>query len=67
MLIRGAGHPDVTPTAERRLARAAALAYGRPEAGLGEAELERLAEGWRPYRSWVAFLMRNLLDEETAP
>ena len=66
VLIRGAGHPDVTPTAERRLARAAARAYGRPEAELDEAELERIAEGWRPYRSWVAFLMRNLLDEETA-
>ena len=65
VLIRGAGHPDVNPSAERRLARAAALAYGRPEAELRGPGLERLAESWRPYRSWVAFLLRNALDEDS--
>jgi DNA-3-methyladenine glycosylase II len=64
VLVRGAGHPDVLPLAEARLREAVALAYGRPAASLDDRELTRMAEDWRPYRSWVAFLLRNLLDEE---
>jgi DNA-3-methyladenine glycosylase II len=64
VLVRGAGHPDVLPLAEARLRDAMALAYGRPTASLDDREITRIAEGWQPYRSWVAFLLRNLLDEE---
>lgn len=52
------------PSSEPRLRRAVALAYG-----LGRepspAEVESLAEGWRPYRTWVSVLLRFLLEEET--
>jgi DNA-3-methyladenine glycosylase II len=57
VLIRGAGHPDVTPTGERRLRAAASDAYGRDD-------LEAIADGWRPLRSWVAFLLRNAAEDE---
>jgi DNA-3-methyladenine glycosylase II len=64
ILVRGAGEPDVLPASEPRLARAVALAYGLDAAPTGP-ELERLAADWRPYRSWVSFLLRVFLEEET--
>ena len=63
-LVRGAGAPDVLPASEPRLGRAVALAYGLDAAPSGP-ELERLAANWRPYRSWVSFLLRVRLEEET--
>lgn len=62
--MRGAGEPDVLPASEPRLGRAVALAYGLDAAPSGP-ELERLAANWRPYRSWVSFLLRVFLEEET--
>ena len=64
ILVRGAGAPDVLPASEPRLGRAVALAYGLDAAPSGQ-ELERLAANWRPYRSWVSFLLRVFLEEET--
>lgn len=55
ILLRGAGDPDATPAAERRLLAAVATAYGveaAPEA------LARVAEAWRPYRTWACVLLR---------
>ena len=55
--LRGAGHPDVFPLNEKRVQRAMAARYGLgadPE----PAELERIADGWRPYRTWVCLLLR---------
>jgi 3-methyladenine DNA glycosylase/8-oxoguanine DNA glycosylase len=46
------------------LARATALAYGL-EATPTQAQLQRLAARWMPYRSWVSFLLRVFLEEET--
>ncbi|MFI0815262.1 DNA-3-methyladenine glycosylase family protein [Streptomyces sp. NPDC021098] len=64
ILIRGAGHPDVFPTAEPRVHRAVAREYG-----LGEApafsRLAGIAEAWRPYRSWVALLLRSRMAAAT--
>ena len=63
ILVRGAGAPDLLPTAETRLRRAVALAYGLP----GEptlAELTAIAEEWRPLRSWVSLLLRAALAED---
>lgn len=57
VLVRGAGHPDVVPTAERRLRAAVVERYGRDD-------LESIAERWRPLRSWVAFLLRNAAEED---
>ncbi len=59
----GAGAPDYLPTHEPRLRRAVALAYGTNEPTADE--LEALAEKWRPYRSWVSFLLRVFLEDET--
>ncbi|AIG74425.1 Hypothetical protein AJAP_07575 [Amycolatopsis japonica] len=57
ILIRGAGHPDVFPTGEPRLQEAMRAAYDLPEAP--PEELEELSAIWRPFRSWVAFALRN--------
>jgi len=56
ILVRGASHPDVFPTAEPRLHAAMRGAYGRPEASVEH--LATIAEDWRPYRSWVSVLFR---------
>lgn len=59
ILIRGAGHPDVFPLDEPRALNAMRAAYGCPEAA--PAALARIAERWRPYRSWVVLLLRAVL------
>lgn len=64
ILLRGAGEPDHLPTSEPRLARAVALAYGLDEPP-DAAGLERMAESWRPYRTWVSLYLRAMLEEET--
>ncbi|WP_344582434.1 DNA-3-methyladenine glycosylase 2 family protein [Streptomyces lunalinharesii] len=59
VLIRGAGHPDVFPRHEPRVHRAVAAAYGLgAPAAADVARLADVADGWRPYRSWVATLLR---------
>jgi DNA-3-methyladenine glycosylase II len=58
ILMRGAGHPDVFPATELRLQRAMTVAYKLPSTS-DFATLEKIAEGWRPYRSWVGLLLRN--------
>ena len=57
IVVRGAGEPDYLATAEPRMARAAALAYGL-DAPLSAEELARRGEAWRPFRSWVGVLLR---------
>jgi len=64
ILLRGAGHPDRLATAEPRLRRAVAMAYGLDEEP-GEEELARISDAWRPYRTWVALLLRTMLEDET--
>ena len=58
ILLRGLGDPDAFPRTERRLHRVMAAAYqlgDEPEFAV----LERVAEQWRLYRSWVGLLRRN--------
>jgi 3-methyladenine DNA glycosylase/8-oxoguanine DNA glycosylase len=62
IVVRGAGEPDYLATAEPRMARAAALAYGL-DAPLSPEELSRRGEAWRPYRSWVGVLLRRSLED----
>jgi 3-methyladenine DNA glycosylase/8-oxoguanine DNA glycosylase len=57
ILVRGAGHPDVFPADEQRLHAEMRASYGLP--GADVAELEEVARRWRPYRSWVALLLRR--------
>jgi DNA-3-methyladenine glycosylase II len=64
ILLRGAGDPDYTPTAEPRLARAIAIAYDI-EAPPSAADIAEISEAWRPYRTWVALLLRIMLEDET--
>jgi DNA-3-methyladenine glycosylase II len=56
ILIRGAGDPDAFPRTELRLQRAMMRAYG---IGPDFAAMDRIADGWRPFRSWVGLLLRN--------
>jgi DNA-3-methyladenine glycosylase II len=56
-LLRGAGHPDGFPSAERRLHEEMARAYHLDDPT--PTELARIAETWRPYRTWVALLFRS--------
>lgn len=62
ILMRGVGDADAFPKSEKRLHRAMAAAYG-----LGDdpdlVTLERIADGWRPYRSWVGLLLRNTVSK----
>lgn len=61
ILLRGAGEPDRLPAAEPRLRRAAGLAYGL-DGEASQDELERRSDAWRPYRTWVAVLLRAFLE-----
>ncbi len=65
VLMRGAGSPDVVPLQEPRLARAVATEYGLPSSASAD-DLVRIADGWRPYRSWVALLLRVRQEDEAA-
>ncbi|WP_101787250.1 DNA-3-methyladenine glycosylase family protein [Nonomuraea indica] len=70
ILIRGAGAPDAFPGDEPRLFAILREAYGLPR-DTPPAAYRRLAEAWRPYRSWASFLFRatayGVADEERAP
>jgi DNA-3-methyladenine glycosylase II len=56
VLVRGVGLVDALPLGERALHGAVALAYGL-RAVPSAAELERIAESWRPFRTWVSVLL----------
>ena len=58
VLIRGAGARDVLPAGEPRIRRATAVAYARPQLASDDDAFLAVAERWRPWRSWVAFLLR---------
>jgi DNA-3-methyladenine glycosylase II len=64
ILLRGAGDPDCTPTAGPRLARAMAIAYDM-DAPPSAADIAEISELWKPYRTWVALLLRVMLEDET--
>ena len=64
ILLRGAGDPDHAPTAEPRLARAMAIAYDL-KATPSAADIAQISQVWKPYRTWVALLLRVMLEEET--
>ncbi|MEV7425743.1 hypothetical protein [Streptomyces sp. NPDC091212] len=68
ILICGAGHPDVFPTAEPRTHRAMGAAY-QLDTAITEnpGRLARIADVWRPYRSWIALLLRVRAHDRTAP
>jgi DNA-3-methyladenine glycosylase II len=58
--LRALSAVDELPTTERRLLGAVRTEYGLPH-DPDTAELERIAQGWRPYRMWVAVCLRRAL------
>lgn len=54
--LRGCGVADELPVNEEMSLSAAAALYGRER--VDRAELETLAEAWRPYRMWAVVLLR---------
>lgn len=61
ILVRGVGFADLLPTHEGRLTRAMTTLYDTAD----RTEHLRIAEEWRPYRSWVALLIRRWFEDET--
>ncbi|GGK78359.1 DNA-3-methyladenine glycosylase II [Sphaerisporangium melleum] len=57
ILIRGAGAPDAFPGDEPRLFAILREAYDLPEDAPPSA-YRKVADAWRPYRSWASFLFR---------
>lgn len=56
ILIRGCGPSDVLPLGEPRLNDAVGQAYALGRSA-SDAEVERIAAGWRPFRTWVSVLV----------
>jgi DNA-3-methyladenine glycosylase II len=61
ILIRGVGHPDVLPDHDTRLHQAIRSAYNTT----ADAAIRSITDGWRPYRAWVALLLRAWREAET--
>jgi DNA-3-methyladenine glycosylase II len=55
ILLRGTGAHDAFSDAEPRVLAAARFAYDQPQ--LDDAALAKLAESWKPYRTWVMVLL----------
>ena len=60
VLAHGAGAIDVFPIHEQRLHRAMRYLHGVPDSS--PHELAQLAAQWSPFRSWIAFQIRNWAD-----
>lgn len=58
ILLRAVGTTDALPLGEKRGRLAAAEAYGAPEVVVDDVAFVALAERWRPFRTWVAVLLR---------
>jgi DNA-3-methyladenine glycosylase II len=61
ILIRGAGNPDVLPDHDTRLDEAIRFAYSTSD----DSAIHQITESWRPYRAWVALLLRAWREAET--
>lgn len=62
ILIRGVGHPDALPDHDTRLDQAICSAYNTTDA----AAIRSITESWRPYRAWVALLLRAWREAGTS-
>jgi DNA-3-methyladenine glycosylase II len=58
ILLRAVGTTDALTLGEKRGRAAAAEAYGAPAAVDDDGAFLALAERWRPFRTWVAVLLR---------
>jgi DNA-3-methyladenine glycosylase II len=62
ILLRATGVSDVLTFGEPRLASYVAHFYGTGPAPASPEELARIAENWRPFRTWAAVLIRAAGD-----
>jgi DNA-3-methyladenine glycosylase II len=67
ILLRSAGVADTLTFAEPRLPAYVAHFYGTAPAPASRADLERVADGWRPFRTWAAVLLRVAGDRLGLP
>jgi DNA-3-methyladenine glycosylase II len=65
VVVRACGLADVLPLGEPRSRSAVARLYGLPDP-LSDAAYLHLAEGWQPFRTWVAVLARAAGDRVPA-
>jgi DNA-3-methyladenine glycosylase II len=61
VLIRGVGNPDALPDHDTRLDDAIRSAYRTSN----DSAIRQITESWRPYRAWVALLLRAWREAET--
>ena len=61
ILMRGIGDADAFPQQEKRLHQAMITAYHLNK-DVDLDTLERIADKWSPYRSWVGLLFRNFIN-----
>ncbi len=59
IVVRALGHADVLSTEESHSREAVQRLYG-VDHDLNDVELAEIAEGWRPFRTWVAVMLRAL-------
>jgi DNA-3-methyladenine glycosylase II len=59
VLMRAAGVADALPAGDPRLPGYVARFYGARTEPVPREELELIAEDWRPFRTWSAFLVRH--------
>src|SRR5215472_17550012 len=64
--LRSTGVTDALTLSEPRLADYLRHYYGLP-ASPGAADVERIAERWRPFRTWAAVLFRVAGDRDSLP
>jgi DNA-3-methyladenine glycosylase II len=62
ILLRATGVADVLTSTEPRLPGYVAHFYGTSPEPASREEVERIAEGWRPCRTWAAVLVRAAGD-----
>jgi DNA-3-methyladenine glycosylase II len=67
ILLRATGVTDLLTFGEPRLPGYVAHFYGTGPGPASPAELERIAEGWRPFRTWTAVLVRVAGDRLGLP
>jgi DNA-3-methyladenine glycosylase II len=61
ILIRGVGDPDALPDHDTQLDDAIHSAYSTST----DSAIHRITESWRPFRAWVALLLRAWREAET--
>ncbi|MGH2547778.1 MAG: DNA-3-methyladenine glycosylase family protein [Thermomicrobiales bacterium] len=62
ILLRGVGFPDQLPITGQHMSEGISRLY-RLSSVPDEATIREIAEDWRPFRGWVAFLMHRMLND----